>query len=384
MTDISELIGKMNPKRRPEEIDMNKKSQSDTKFKTTIKEVEMDHYKVLGVESTATPLEIKRAYQTKLKKYHPDHIEQTKENKTKYKLIREAGDLLTNPHEKKAYDMQRKMDTTQRDFKSQQDSFKEFIKLQDQHMTDEDKAVAKLNFERGMSDTNRKHGYDKKNAEAINPEDYKRRIDDMTLFREQEDREIEMNQENLFEGRSYTPDEFNRLFERKKRRDDKRKMKGGLTKYNDHIAAYNDFDGDSGGVGIDQYDNLYAEGNFDGYNNSYAGIGAGIIGNENGMSDDEISIDSPDENQYDSHNKGVTKESLDAAMKKMQDEREDDLAYFSNMKHTDYKSAMDDPYGISNKLGFMVGTDKFGHQKHLKKRNIREETLKAYNELTEK
>src|SRR5579872_2980837 len=122
MADISDLIGKMNPKRKPEDININsnssstkstKKTQSTEKdkgkekFKSTIKEVEIDYYKVLGIEPTATQIEIKRAYQAKLKKLHPDRVEQTKENKAKYKLLREAGDLLTNPHEKKAYDMQR-------------------------------------------------------------------------------------------------------------------------------------------------------------------------------------------------------------------------------------------------------------------------------------
>lgn len=385
MSDIGDLIGKMNPKRKPEEIDMNKKTPSEEKYKSTIKEVEIDYYKVLGVEPTATPLEIKRAYQAKLKKLHPDRVEQTKENKAKYKLLREAGDLLTEPHERKAYDMQRNMDSTQKDFVNQKNSFKDFLKLQEQHMTDEDKKIAQLNFDRGLSDMNRKHGYDKKDAEAINPDEYKRRLDDMKLFREQEDREIEINQENLFEGRQYDPVAFNKMFERKKRRDDKRKTQSGLAKYDaDNLEAFNDFDGESGGVGIDQYDNLYSEGNFSGYNDGYAGIRSGIIGNDDGRSDDEISIDSPDEDEYNSHNKGVSKESLDEAMKRMQSERKEQMSSFKNMKHSEFGSAMDDRYGISSQLGFMVGTDRFGHQKTMKKRNIREETLKAYNELTEK
>ncbi|VBB18241.1 J domain-containing protein [Yasminevirus sp. GU-2018] len=392
MADISELIGKMNPKRNPEEIDINKKtssdkkSSSDEKFKPTVKEVEIDYYKVLGVDPSATAIEIKRAYQAKLKKFHPDKIEQTKENKAKYKLLREAGDLLTDVHERKAYDMQRKMESTQKDFHSQKDSFKQFIKLQEQHMTDEDKAVAKLNFERGIADMNRKHGYDKKQAEAMSQDEYKRRLDDMELFRANEDREIELNQENIFEGRDFNPNEFNKMFEKKKRRDEKRKKKqGGLTKYDDqNISAFNDFEGESGGVAIDQYDNLYSEGTYGGYNESYAGIGSGMVGSNDGQSDDDISIDSPDEDAYDKHNKGTSKESLDAAMKKMMAERDDDSKKFKNMKQTEFGSAMDDKYGISSQMGFMVGTDRFGHQKNIKKRDIKEETLKAYKSLTEK
>lgn len=401
MADISDLIGKMNPKRKPEDININSTSTSNSnsssnstrnqstdknkeKFKSTIKEVEIDYYKVLGIEPTASQIEIKRAYQAKLKRLHPDRVEQTKENKAKYKLLREAGDLLTNAHEKKAYDMQRKMESTQKDFESQKNSFKEFMKLQEQHQTDEDKSIAKLNFERGLADLNRKHGYDKNNEGAINEDEYKRKIEDMTLFRDQETIEIEANQDNLFANEPWNPDKFNKMFEKKKRRDEKRKTKGGLTKYNDGIAAFNDYDGESGGVGIDQYDNLYAEGDYDDYNDRYAGIRSGIIGNEDGNSDDDISIDSPDESDYDTHNKGVSKEALDDAMKRMIDERDEQTKMFGNMTHTDYGSAMDDRYGISNQLGFMVGTDRFGHQKNMRKRNIREETLKAYKELTEK
>lgn len=381
-SNIGDLIGQMNPKRNPEEIDVNKKS-SEEKFKATVKEVSFDYYKVLGVESTATAIELKRAYQLKLKKLHPDKVEQTKENKAKYKLLREAGDLLCDPHERKAYDMQKKMDSTTRDFKSQKDSFKDFMKLQDQHMTDEDKAIAKLNFEQGLATMDRKHGYNKKDSEAISKEEHDRRMEDLKLQREQQD--IELTHENLFEGRQFNPSEFNKMFEKKKRRDEKRKKTtGGLAKVNDGIAAFNDFDGGSGGVGLDQYDNLYSEGSFADYNANYAGVGVGTIGADNGMSDDDISIDSPDEDEYDTHKKGATKESLDSAMKRMMAERNNQDGSFEKMKPTEYGSALDDKYGISNQFGFMVGTDKFGHQKNIKKRNIQEETLKAYKQLTEK
>lgn len=384
-SNIGDLIGQMNPKRNPEEINHNKKSSAnDEKFKSTVKEVSFDYYKVLGVESTASQLEILRAYQAKLKKLHPDKVEQTKENKEKYKLLREAGDLLTDPYERKAYDAQKKMESTTKDFKSQKDSFKEFIKLQEQHMTDEDKTIAKLNFEQGIASMDRKHGYNKKDSEAITKEEHDRRMDDLRLQREQED--IELTHENIFEGRQFNPAEFNRMFEKKKRRDEKRKKTttGGLAKVKDGISAFNDFDGGSGGVGLDQYDNLYTDGAFTDYNANYAGIGSGTVGADNGMSDDDISIDSPDEDEYDNHKKGASKENLDAAMKRAMAERNAQDSTFDKMEQKDFGTALDDKYGISNQFGFMVGTDKFGHQKNIKKRDIQEETLKAYKQLTKK
>jgi curved DNA-binding protein CbpA len=396
MSNIGDLIDQMNPKRDPEEIDTNKKTHHEEKFKSSMKETEIDYYKILGVEPTASAIVIKRAYQTKLKNLHPDKVKQTPENKAKYKLVREAGDVLINPHERKAYDMQRKMDSSHKDHKSQKDSFKDFLKLQEQHMTDEDKALAKLGFERGIAELDRKHGYNKKNTDPISKEEYNRKIDDLELHRKQEDLELEINQKNVFEGRQFTHAEFNKMFDQKKKRDEKRKKKNGaITKFkNGDIAAFNDFEGGSGGVGIDNYDSLYGEGSYDDYNDSYAGVGAGMFGSADGASDDDVSIDSPDENDnedlYGSHNKGtyngvdVSKESFDAAMKRVMAEREDDAKKFDGMKPEEYGSAINDKYGISSQLGFMVGNDRFGHQKNFKKRNVKEETIKAYKQLTEK
>ena len=389
MSSIGDLINQMNPKIDPEVFSPEerfKKPPKEEKIKSTIKETEFDYYKILGVESTATQLEIKRAYQSKIKKLHPDKISQTKENIAKYKLVCEAKEILGDPYERKAYDMQRKMDDTCKDFISQKESYKDFVKLQEQNLTEENKTIAKLNFEQKICEFDKKHGYDKSKAlDKILEHEYDRMVDDYDLQRSQETDELDLCQDNLFDKIKYTPQTFNDFFEKKKKRDEKRKSKSGdITKYDPGIAAFNDFDGESGGVGIDQYENVYDNGKFNNFNNNYAGIGTGLIGNDNGQSDDDISLDSLDENEYDKHNKGVTKEDLDAAMKKIMEERSGQNDLFENMKPSDYGSALDDKFGISNQLGFMVGTDKFGHQKNIKKKDIKEETLKAYKQLTEK
>lgn len=382
MSRIDDLIEQMNPKRDPEEIGSDKKTKHNEKFKSSMKETEIDYYKILGVPPTATLLEIKRAFREKIITVHPDKAKQTPETKEKYKLIREAGACLTNPQERKAYDMQRKMDSEFKEFKDQKDSFKEFIKLQEQSMTEEDKAVAKLNFERGIADFDRKHGYNRKHADPISKDEYDRKLEDLELHRKQEDMEIEMHQKNPFEGRQFNPSEFNKLFERKKKHTG---SKSSLVKYDGDISAYNDYDGGTGGVALNNYDSLYSDGAYNDYNESYAGIGAGMIGTGDGNSDDDISIDSLDEDDaYDAHNKGVTKESLDAAMKRMLAERSEQDDALSKMSQTEYGSAIDDKYGISSQFGFMIGDDKFGQQKSFKKRNVKEETIKAYKQLTEK
>lgn len=389
MSDINELINKMNPKKKPEDLNMNI-GKTKEKFKPTIKEVEIDYYKILGVKPSNTALEIKRAYQEKLRKLNPNKIEQTPENKAKYALVREAGDVLTDPIQKKVYDMQKKMDESPKDFKSQQESFKNFIKLQEQSATDEDLAIAKLNFERGIQDLNRKHGYDSKQSDAYSKDEYDRRIEDMMLHRQQEEHEIEMENDNLFAGRKFVPSEFNKLFEQQKKNENKRKNKSGLATLGGDISAFNDFGGDTGmGTSIENYDSLYAEGDYNGYNDSYASISKGFINikkNDDSDDSDDISLDSPDpedDSSYDNHTKGNTQEQLAAAMERMMAERNDQDKQFEQFKQSDYGSAMDDKYGISSQMGFMIGNDKFGHQK-TSKRNIKEETLRAYKQLTEK
>lgn len=64
----------------------------------------MDYYEVLGISKTATEDEIKTAYRSLAKKYHPDMNQGDKNAEEKFKKINEAYTVLSDPEKRKLYD----------------------------------------------------------------------------------------------------------------------------------------------------------------------------------------------------------------------------------------------------------------------------------------
>jgi curved DNA-binding protein len=63
-----------------------------------------DYYKDLGVEKTATPAEIKKAYRRLAVKYHPDKNNGDSSAEERFKVISEANEVLGDPAKRKKYD----------------------------------------------------------------------------------------------------------------------------------------------------------------------------------------------------------------------------------------------------------------------------------------
>jgi curved DNA-binding protein len=64
----------------------------------------IDYYKILEINKTATPKDIKNAYRKLARKYHPDLNPNDKDAKNNFQQINEANEVLSDPEKRKKYD----------------------------------------------------------------------------------------------------------------------------------------------------------------------------------------------------------------------------------------------------------------------------------------
>ena len=351
------------------------------------KNVIFDYYKILGVNENASQLDIKRAFSKLIIELHPDKVEQTKEIKAKYMLVTEAFDNLKDPYERRAYDMQRKMDNSQGgNIDSLRDSFAKFKKLQESEMCDEDKEIKKLNFSKFIKDSNNKVGYNVADDNALSSDDIKRMLEDRILQRDDEEKEF--TPDNLFKDREFNIKEFNKKFiaqSKKREKINKTSKSDAIEKVDNMPDAYG-IDDVSIGVDLNDYGKFYHEGIFNDFSGTYAGFDS-----TKEKDPDEISIDSlDDDDEALKEDKPLAKDDFDALLKQAMNDRDIQDEEIANWNVDQYGSALDDKYGISKQFGFMVGTNAsiFGQQRKINNRRYDvkddDDEVKAYNALTEK
>lgn len=64
----------------------------------------VNYYKVLGIKDYASVTEVKKAYRTLAFRYHPDHNKSGNSGEQRFREIKEAYEVLTNPALKRQFD----------------------------------------------------------------------------------------------------------------------------------------------------------------------------------------------------------------------------------------------------------------------------------------
>ena len=64
-----------------------------------------DYYEVLGVDRNVSDSDIKKAFRSKAREFHPDKNPDDPDAEARFKEVQEAYAILSNPDERKKYDM---------------------------------------------------------------------------------------------------------------------------------------------------------------------------------------------------------------------------------------------------------------------------------------
>lgn len=349
-----------------------------------------DWYAVLGftekdprVRAKISSDKISRAFTKQLTKYHPDRVgtvsaEESKQFNAMFRLVQQAGMVLTNKTKRSAYDIEQTVQDSS-GFNNHKSKFEEFKDLQDRTITDETKHKAKLDFDKGVAEMNKKHGSDKYSVKAISKDDANRKMEDLIYQRQIE--QDELKPAKIFtDGEAFDRERFMKAFAKDQY---KRNRKGGtgegVIPYG-QIGAFNDMN-PTFGIN-DDYGSLYREDKFGGgdkfgkFNNSGSDVDSD---SDNSIDSCEIDADYLDKYVKDDKpdNSDVT-----SALDKLMKEREKENDEYATMDLSRFKSAMDDTFGISKSMGFMVGDRGGGDQTQRKlKKQLANNEVDAYMKM---
>lgn len=372
--DDNELFEKMTGS------DKKEKSEKIENDKLKIEKFGFDYYKILSVDRDTNINDIKKKYRKLLAKYHPDKYKNLPEKERhlkekQFQLIQMAGKVLTDEDTKKMYDLEQKT-IKSKSFINQKNSFEDFIKLQQSGMSEEGKKRAQLEFESEMHKLNKARGFDpSKMDEKLDKNALSREIDNIKAQRDAD--LIELEQRNLFEGRSFNPSEFNKLFEKNKKKQEKaekkKKEKGELVRFGEEFTAFND-NGVENFISVDaDYSELFGSDNFR-ENTMFSNIKKEDNFDVSDLSD----VDSDYDDSYENHNANRDIGKTEDRLKQMMREREMFDTTLKDVKTAGYKDVMHDQFGISKQFGKMIGKDITQNNKTKK---LDSDMVKIYNRM---
>lgn len=205
----------------------------------------MTYYDVLGVPQNASLYEIKKQFRKLAVRYHPDQKDTG--DASIFALVARAYECLSDDNKRAEYDRKLSIERKARksDYINQKKAFEEFIKAQENDITNKGIEHAKSKFRIDWEDMDRRKGIktfgklDDKNLgqleeKSLSASDALKRLKDMEMEREQE--EIEFTQPEIFAEGTFDKEKFNALFELKYKRD----KDDQLIKHNGMPSAFND------------------------------------------------------------------------------------------------------------------------------------------------
>lgn len=342
-----------------EQMKGNKKEENIKDEKShKIDKYGFDYYKILDIDKDTNINDIKKKYRKLLAKYHPDKYKNLsdKERQVKekqFQLVQMAGKILTDEDAKKVYDLEQKT-IKSKNFQAQKNSFEEFIKLQESGVSEEGKKRSQLDFETESKKINKLRGFDPdKLDDKLDKMKLDREIDNLRARRDMDI--IELSQKNLFEGRSFSQSEFNKLFEKNKKKQEKaekiKKEKGELVKFGEEFTAFND-NGLNNFISVDQdYSELFGGEHFR-ENTLYGKANKDNLNTSDISSDEDEYVDN-----YNNHNDDRDTKRTDDLLSRMMRERDMFDNNLKDVKTAGYKDVMEDQFGISRQFGKMIGND---------------------------
>lgn len=210
----------------------------------------VDLYDVLQVDSDCSKKNIIKAYRELAKKYHPDKC---KGKEDLFDLINHAFDILSDDVKRDNYDNLRTMSKkNNKQHYQKKAEFDNFISLQENSELSKTKEQAKIDFMESKKLLDEKSGFNQSQYEdekknKLSKENMKELIEDIQLSREQED--IELTQENFFEGKKFNLNKFNAIFEKAKEKESATNKNTSLInkplEYNSYCNNYTPVDSDS-------------------------------------------------------------------------------------------------------------------------------------------
>jgi curved DNA-binding protein CbpA len=358
------------------------------KLKDEVSREGYDFYSILGfidlpdkARENLTKKEITKNFAKKLSKYHPDRVPKdiSKEERAEYNamfnLIKKAGAVLTDPNRKKAYDMERGINKSSTEHWKKKDDFDSFIKAQQREATEENKQNAQLEFTKGLNEFKSKHGADKLPETALTVDESKELFDTRDTIREQEELEWMPTPMKFNNNKEFDHKTFMRAFEKDRM---KKKTKGELLSYDD-IGTFSPSNCESFNM-HGNYGGLYNDEKFSG-TTDFGGVSNSDSDNDNDDELKSIASDDINEDRF-TLDKPLTKLSTDNILASRQSERDELDKLMKDRTINRFKSSIEDKFGPSHGLGFMVGTDKHGVQlSRTKYKDIDNTELKAYGEL---